>query len=334
MAKLNEYETLAERMAPGCITQASEQKTEEKVLKVEPVPEVIRLPLPSDADQALISIPLIRHWLFAPDRSRLRHREFRVQLEHRGKKILQKLSIGDRYAAKNEGYGVLKLRHQRLLFGLQQLWQKQGGRLADVNGFRRGVVTASSWELEEAVFGSHGGAQRRYLRAWMQQLSSIPVAIENHIAPNGSIQNIDVTGLISGAIFASRRDDGQIGLPWVETYLGPLVTEAFSASAIKPLNMRVLSELKTDLAALLYPKIDHFLASNAETELRLDGLVEKLGLSDKHLSRPLYRARKFEPAVKELDGVLLSKSGYVIKTQLVPTADKLDQKLVVSRRKI
>ena len=311
------------------------RKLEKSPPYVEPLAEVIVLPRPSQDDCALASIPLIRHWLFAPDGSKLNCREFKVRTRHQDEDIIQTIRIGDHFAEAGQGYGILKARHQRLLFALQELWQNQGGRLARVDGIRRGVVCASSWELEEILFGSHGGRQKRILRSLIQQLSSIPVSIDNYIGSDGNLTDLDLTGLISGAEFrgASRGSKSQLGFPWVEIYLSSVITRAFEQSAVKPLNLRVLGDLKGDVAALLYPKIDYYLATNSETEMRLDGLVEKLGLQNAQMNKPSYRRAKFQPVIEELNGKPLSKEGFVISAKLVPTADGRDHKLVATRKR-
>ena len=310
------------------------KKSEKEPLVIESSADVVRLPEPSSSDEALASVPLVRHWLFAPDGSRLRYRELMVRVQHGGREILQTIRIGDRFAEAGTGYGILKARHQRMLFAMQELWQKQGGRLARVNGVRQGCLCASSWELEQAMFGTHGGREKRLIRAMVQQLSSIPVEIRNYIGPDGEPCDLDITGLILGAEFNSSRrgDAGQMGFPWVEVYFSSVITRAFEQQAVKPLNLKVLGELR-DTAALLYPKIDYLLANNSVTEMRLDGLVEKLGLAGGQLSQRAYRRRKFQAVVDELKGQPLSKEGYVIDARLVPTADGRDHKFVAERRR-
>jgi hypothetical protein len=306
-------------------------------VSVQPLAEVLKLPEPLDAEHVLASVPLVRHWLFAPDGSKLRYREFRVRTSHEGRDVVQTIRIGDRFAESDTGYGVLKVRHQRALFGLQHLWQKQGGKLAQVNGVRRGIVCTSSWDLEDVLFGTHGGKQKRIVRALIQQLASIPVAIENYIGPDGHISDLDVSGLIAGAEFQNSRRasaSGQLEFPWVEICFSSIITRAFEQSAVKPLNMRVLKDMRSDLSALLYPKADYLLSTNSETELRLDGLVEKLGLSGDQFHQPGYRLRKFVPVAEELNGQPLSLDGYMIEAKLVPTTDSRDHKLVLRRRKM
>lgn len=301
---------------------------------VESLSDVIHLPRPSNDEHGLAAVPLIRHWLFAPDGSKLRHRDFYVHTEHRGRRLVQRIRIGDRFSEPGTGYGVLKARHQRMLFALQDLWQKQGGRLAIVDGARIGVVRGSSCDLEARLFGSHGGQQKRIVRALVQQLASIPVEITNYIGQDGEVHDMDITGLLDGATFCRTRHGGQRGAPWIEIYLSAIITRAFDAKSIKPVNLRVLNEFRSDLAALLYPKIDYYLAANPETEMRLDGLVAKLGLSGNQLHQLKYRMRKFAPVVAELNGKPLSKEGYIIEAKLVPTSDGLDYKLVARRKKL
>ena len=206
------------------------------------------------------------------------------------------------------------------------------------NGQRRGGLSASSWQLEEMLYGNHGGRQKDMVRLVMQELASIPVKIENYIRPDGTIGTLDVAGLISGLVFAdSRRTKGgqqQLGFPWVEIGLGPMITRSFELAAVKPINLDVLRSLKRDTSALLYPKLDYYLASNEGVELRLDGLVSKLGMTAKDLHKRSCRRRLFASAVADLQGQPLSKEGgYVIDARLEPTSDGQDDKLIAQRKR-
>lgn len=336
---LDDYEKMAERCAPGSILAEPKPNTDKAKPKKptkEPLAEVIKLPTPANQAHALCAVPLTRHWLFAPDRTKVRVRRFEVEVMHQRRHLKQSITIGDTLAAPDMGYGVLKVRHQRMLFALQQVWQDQGGRMIRWDGRRQGMVSVSSWVLEELMYGSHGGQQKRLVRRSIQELASIPVMVSNFIGPDGHVHNLDVTGLIGGVEFASsRRGDGQqLGFPWVEIPLGSLITSAFEASAVKPLNMEVLRSLKRDMSALLYPKLDHHLATNDGVELRLDGLVEKLGMANNELRQPNRRRRAFMSAVDELQGLPLSREGYTLDVRLEPTADKADHKLIAERRRV
>lgn len=329
-------ETLDKWVARGADQKEASREPEKEPFIVQPSDEIVSIPESSDSDSALVSVPLVRHWLFAPERSKLRYRELKIQTSHNQQKIVQTIRIGDAFARSGNSYGILKTRHQKLLFAMQDLWQKQGGRTAIVNGVRQGRLCASSWDLEQAMFGAHGGEQKRLIRAMVQQLSSIPVCIENYIGPDGEVFDLDISGLVLGAEFrTSRRRSGatQMGFPWAEIYFSSVITRAFEQQAIKPVNLRVLGQLR-DIATLLYPKIDCLLASNPETEMRLDGLVEKLGLSGSQLVEKAYRRRRFQPIVKELNDQPLSKEGYSIKAKLVPTKDGRDYKLVAERKRV
>jgi len=336
---LNEFEKTAERRAPGSILaepKSDTNKAKPKKPTKEPLAEIIKLPTPANQAHALCAVPLTRHWLFAPDRTKLRVRRFEVEVMHQRRHLKQSITIGDTLAAPDMGYGVLKVRHQRMLFALQQVWQDQGGRMIRWDDRRQGMVSVSSWVLEELMYGSHGGQQKRLVRRSIQELASIPVMVSNFIGPDGDVHNLDVTGLIGGVEFASshRGNGQQLGFPWVEIPLGSLITSAFEASAVKPLNMEVLRSLKRDTSALLYPKLDHHLATNEGVELRLDGLVNKLGMADKQLGQRSYRRRAFTSAVDELQGQPLSREGYVLDVHLEPTADKRDHKMIAERRRV
>ena len=300
--------------------------------KAQPMAEVIRLPSPEQASHVLTALPVVRHWLFAPDKTTLRYREFVHETSYRGKDIIQKICIGDKIAAeRGEGYRVFTTQTQRALFGIQHLWQTQGGRLVSINGKRFGSVSCSSWQLEAALFGSHGGRQEKLIRYLVQQLASVPLKIENYVDQEGKISTLDVTGLLFGEFASSRRAaNNQIGFPWIEMVVHPLLVSAFERKEVKPIDLEVLRGFKSDIAALLYPKIDHHLATHASVEMRLDGLVEKLGLTGKQLGQKSYRLRKFVDPVGELTGKPTSSGGKLY-VEIQPTADGHDWKLIAKR---
>lgn len=304
--------------------------------KAQPMADVIRLTRADEqqSNLAVTALPVVRHWLFAPNGTRLKYREFTNEVSIRGREIVQRVCIGDKLGASvGQGYGVLTARHQRALFAIQHLWQKQGGRLASINGKRFGSVCCSSWQVEHLLFGSHGGKQKELVRLLIQQLASIPVKIENYVEQDGGVSTLDVTGLIHGRFASSRKTpDGQLGFPWIEMVIDPVLVNAFERNDVKPIDLEVLAGFKSDVAAILYPKIDHHLATHNSVELRLDGLVEKLGLTDKQLGQRAYRLKKFKEPLSELDGKPTS-SGGAMTVEAQPTADGMDWKLVAKRAK-
>lgn len=314
----------AKKAPPACESdsefKAKLKRYSQHRAQVSPLEELASLELePATGDTVLVAVPVIRHWLFAPDRTKARVRKFCVDVKHRKKRVTQTFCIGDPTAPEGKGYGVLTTKHQKALLVLQELWQEQRGRMALWQGRRQGFVSASSWDLEERLFGSHGGRQKTMVRQLIQELASIPVAITNYIGPNQEIQDVDMTGLISGAMFGQSRkktSPNQLGFPWVEIALGDVVTQAFEMSAIKPLNLAAMNNLR-DIAALLYPKLDYLLSHNEEVNFRLPTLVSNLGLTgevERHRSR---RRRLFTPAAAQLDGLPLSIRGRSLQAHIV-----------------
>lgn len=270
------------------------------------------------SDNALIAIPVIRHWLFAPDRTKARTRRFSVTVKHQGQRLVQDFQVGDPHAALDKGYGVLTARHQKALLALQEIWQCQGGRMANVNGRRQGLVSASSRELEIKLFGRPGGRQSIMVRQAIQELASIPVSIKNYIGPANDVRDIDMTGLISGAFFNDKpSSQGSVKrLPWVEILLGDIVTRAFEQQAVKPLNLMVMRGLSGDLATLLYPKLDYLLFANSSVSFALMTLVRNLGLHGEIERKPSRRRRLFETVARELNGKPLSSRGRILHTRI------------------
>jgi hypothetical protein len=287
---------------------------------------------PPIGDNALVAVPLVRHWLFAPDKTKARIRAFTIDVKHKGERLVQSFRIGDPTAPPGKGYGILTVRHQRALFALQELWQQQRGRMVLWEGRRQGMVNATSWEIEDRLFGTHGGRQKAMVRQVIQELASIPVAIKNYISPEGEVTDIETTGLISGALFSQSRrktNPSQMGFPWVEIMLGDIITRAFEISAIKPLNLRVIRSMR-DTAALLYPKLDYMLQGSPSVSFRLPTLVRNLGLSGEIQRQPARRRRLFTSTADELSGQPLSKSGTTLRVHVAQGAAADGEDLLIA----
>ncbi len=279
-----------------------------------------------EGEDSLQALPVVRHWLFAPNRTRqsVRH----VELPGG-----EAITIGDDDAEENRGYGVLTVKHQRAIFALQQLWQQQGARTMGRGRDRVGLVTASSYALEMLLFGKHGGRQQKMVRKLLQELASIPVKFRVRVEEEADVfGEIRVTGLLQGAAVVGETDGSgrQLGLPWVEIRLGSWIIDAWATKDLKPLRLDTLDQLSSDLAKLLYPKLDWYLSTHARVELRLMGLVQKLGMTNRELQRRSRRRRAFTTVAKELSSAPLS-SGYRLHVEVEPTADDEDDKLVASR---
>lgn len=290
------------------------------------------LVLPAPEDRSLTALPLVRNWLFAPDRSRLKWRRVEQTITHQGRPLRQAITVG--LPDTKKGFGVLTTRHQRAIFVLQRLWQQQGGRVVEREGRRVGLVRASSWELEEALFGAHGGRQKKLVRHIIHELNAIPIHFDGLPLPDGTIAEIAVSGLVNGYIFGGQRDISgqQLGLPWAEIELHPWVIAAWEAQDVKPLDLKVLDQLSSDLARLLYPKLDWLLSRHERAEFRLLGLVDRLGLTDSKLRQPAYRRRQFARVAKELSGAPLSAGG-ALRVSIQAVQQGGDDKLVARRTK-
>lgn len=301
--------------------------------------ESVQLVPRQDENESLCAIPLVRHWLFSTNKAKTRYREIRIPTLYKGVSLTQTIRIGDKDAKIGYGYGILKVKHQNMLFALQDLWQRQGGNMVRIDGTKNGVINTTSFELENTLFRSRGGKQSKMLRSLLQELSSIPVSIKNYIDEKGDVIDISVSGLINGVEFREKnvedgKDKQNDSTPSITIFLGTMITNAFARSAVKPINMAMLASFDTDIAELLYAKIDYYLSANESTELRLDALVEKLGLEDRQLRTKNYRREKFTQAVNELNGRQLTTDNCVIDAKIIPTADGKDYKIVLKRKEI
>jgi hypothetical protein len=270
---------------------------------------------PCSGETTLVAIPMVRHWLFAPDKTKRHTRSFNVKTKHKGKRVMQTVRVGDFNAAPNKGYGVLTTRHQKALFAIQEIWQEQRGQMVALGSSHHGFVATTSWQLEERIFGSHGGRQSAMVRQLLQELASIPVAITNYIDADDTLCDIDMTGLLCGVNF-KKGAKTQKGGVWVEILLGELLTRAFQLSSIKPLALKVINGLAGDVAPLLYPKFDYMLYRCDELTFKLPTLVNTLGLMGEIQRKPSKQRTLFQKAAHELTGRPLSKPGRTLRVRV------------------
>lgn len=345
------HAALAEAGGVGVkLVLALDQSTRATICEVQTVPAVEAAPLLSGdeppqleaadslglsapvGETTLVAIPMVRHFLFAPDRTKHSVRHFNVECKHRGQRLVQAFRIGDAHAAPGKGYGVLTVRHQKALFALQEIWQQQSGQMVHWRGRRLGLVKVTSWQLEDRIFGTHGGRQKQMLRQVLQELTSIPVAIKNYIDADGEVTDVDMTGLLAGAFF-SQSAKGSKGQrrsgAWVEIVLGEVLTRAFEMGNHKPLALRVMDDMP-DIPALLYPKLDYLLCDKTEVRYRLPTLVQNLGLTGQIERQPSRRRRLFSAAASELDGKPLSKPGRVLYVRVAQGAAADGEDLLIA----
>jgi hypothetical protein len=281
-------------------------------------------------DLALTALPLVRNWLFTPDRSRLKWRKLESTVQHEGVEIEQSITIGE---PNSKISGVLTTKHQRAIFVLQRLWEEQGCRVVEDRGHRVGRVSVSSYVLENALFGSHGGRQKKLTKALIHELNAIPLHFKGFILPDNTVGELYLSGLIHGAMFTDRKGASgrQIGMPWAEITISPWLLAAWEKGDLKPIDLKTLDQLSTDLAKLLYPKLDWLLSKHDKVEYNLLGLCERLGLTNAELSRRSRRHRKFASVATELTGAPLSSGGMLV-VEIEECLKSSDYKLVATRK--
>ncbi len=102
------------------------------------------------------------------------------------------------------------------------------------------------------------------------------------------------------------------------------------ANHTTPLFLDTLLGLKSEIAQLLYPRLDLFLANKSHYERRTKELFEDLGLRGETYRHRSARKRVIERALRELQGAPLT-TGRIALATVEPTKDDLDFKIVIHK---
>lgn len=99
----------------------------------------------------------------------------------------------------------------------------------------------------------------------------------------------------------------------------------------KPLLFDTAISFKSEIAQLLYPRVDLVMADKYRYERRTKGLFDDLGLKGKEYVYLSARKRRLEPALKEMEGKPLT-TGLLTKAALEKTSDGIDYKVVFEKK--
>jgi hypothetical protein len=98
-----------------------------------------------------------------------------------------------------------------------------------------------------------------------------------------------------------------------------------------PLIYDVAISFKSEIAQLLYPRIDLIMYDKKRYERRTEGLFDDLGLKGKTYAYASVRKRRLEPALSEMEGKPLT-SGILTLATLERTTDGKDYKVVFEKK--
>ena len=264
-------------------------------------------------------------------------REWTVSHPDSGEPVNRKLTVG-RVGKGGKHRGVLTQIHQDVFYKLLGLWGRRGYTLGKVGSRTYAQLEISAYELVMTLRGDDGSHHYLRVQDLLQDLSAIPVVLENVYNWQG-LRNREQFTLLDGFRWSERQLDRNTGLPdkegdsTVTILFSSFVTEGFLQKHVKTLldgpYQKLGSTRRSEIARLLYPFLDAQLSNKDSYHIKLKSLEERFGFEPKRYKSQ--RRQRFAFAVKQLNGTPILGERYIIRIALQEDASGEDWVLVAKR---
>lgn len=226
-----------------------------------------------------------------------------------GESLVQKVLVGRTKGGKKE-YGVLKQKHQAVMYELFRFWAQGERRLVQVGGKPRAFIITTAYHLAKAICNNDSSKSYQYIRDILRDLASIPIFIQNAYTSNG-ISEVEFTILGEFGWRTRRRKntDPKQNLSQIHIQFSDIATEGLVHGYVKDFSFDIYKKIggterqgkhKTTAAAL-YSFLDTELISKETYNISLINLFDELGMSSyKYKSK---RREKIASAIQSLSGV-------------------------------
>ena len=234
-------------------------------------------------------------------------------------------------------YGYPTVQTQEYWYALQLLWHDSPTK-------ETGRVEFSRRELIEDILGKTYGRQtRRALDLSINQLATTSFEFRYVFKEQETgITHSELRQfhIISDLRLTERKKTEDVIHDKCSVTLHPLIVSNLRSGYFKPVILSVVSELKSDIARLLYRKIDSQFSHLDRYEISTAKFFKEHGIKGNEYQYPSARKRLLERGIKELIGKPTSKevsdksgktSATIASYQIVKTKDKKDYKLIVRR---
>lgn len=254
-----------------------------------------------------------------------------------GEEATQRVTVGDKKSSR----GVLKQKHQEILYKLFRIWAESGSELlVGKGGFKHAGLTMSAYQLVKYIYGNDSKKSYRYVKDALDDLSCIPVSITNAFTKNGLV-NIDLFRLLQvewrvRGFDPSCKRPCSSGVSAVHIIFSSRVTEEFLKRRVKMLFLgRYLSigagrGPRPSLARLIYPFLDYQLARKDRYNISFSALLKRFGSSEYEYKSS--RRNRVLRAVTALQGLPLSKGDFALCISTRESSSGKDYVLCASKK--
>ena len=259
-----------------------------------------------------------------------------------GEPVRERLLVGCTFDDPTER-GMLYQEHQEVWYQLMKRWNDDAYPVLTADNDAYGHVRLSAGELVR-LLRSNDRSGRKYqrVRKLLRDLSQVPICREQYYQWQEKRNRVEFT-LLAGVEWRGREINPATGVPYasgqseVKILFSSFVTERFLEHDIKPLLLQPYLELagkrtgrRSQIAALLYPRLDRELATKNEYHRKLRPLMAELGTREYRYKSQ--RLSKMRPAAHALTGTLIQNEQYILHVTLREAADGEDYVLVAQRK--
>ena len=232
-------------------------------------------------------------------------------------------------------YGYPTVQTQEYWYALQLLWHDSPAKEAGRIDFSRRQI------IEDILGKKYGSDQRKALDLSLLQLAYTGFAFDfvfydkEQDITHHEIRHFHI---ISDLHLTERKNQSEVVNYKCSVTLHPLIVSNLRSGYFKPVILSVVSELKSDIARLLYRKIDLQFSHIDKYEISTKRFFEEHGIEGKKYDSPSGRKQLIERGIQELIGKPTSKevtdksgktSATIASYKIVKTKDQKDYKLIV-----
>lgn len=234
--------------------------------------------------------------------------------------------------------GVLKQRHQELLYFLLKLWGERGYPISDVDGFICGGIRTSLYELVVGFTGGDRGSDYKTMRTLLQELSAAPVSIKKNNLENDTYE-IDEFRHISFnlkevGIYTWFKTGKQQRLTQISIRFSAFLTENFLRKKVKQISFDQYKKIgsrnsrRSGFENLVCDYLEYHLSTKEGFRVALESVFKRFGEPcPKYKSRWKTRAKP----LLSLNGLPIVAGKYKLQVSIQETADGKGYNLVSKR---
>lgn len=221
--------------------------------------------------------------------------------------------------------GQLTTRDQKVYYVLLKMWDDAG---------RPDTPVRFSLQKIAGLLGEEWGRHaHRTISDSLLRLRGVLFVWENSYfdkATGEHLELLDTFNILSDLTIARRTKKVHATTAMCEFQFHRQLLKSLHANYTTPLLLDTILGLRSEIAQILYPRLDLFLADKSHYERRTKELFEDLGLRGETYRHRSARKRVLELALRELQGAPLT-TGRIVSATVEPTKDNLDFKIVVHK---